>query len=742
MGDIATSKTTRPQKPKQPGKTETMLVRASREGDQFHYVWAARRCLRLLLPATNLVAVSIEGASSQEDPNDKAASVGEEVIDVGEYFGSEHAEQATLIRYIQLKHSTLHENAPWQPSGLKRTLSKFASLYKDFQKRVKSADSVGRREFWFVSNRPVATTFLEAIEDASSGAQIRHPGEHSKLEHFTGLKGADLAKFGRLLRMKVGQEGYWEQRHLLNRDVSGYLPDADADGPVQLKEMVTAKALSRSLVTPSIYRLDVLRALKTDENGLLPARCLIEPLTDAVPREQETDLVNQIIAAKARPVLLHAAGGVGKTVISSRIHLLLPPQSACILYDCFGDGEYRNPSRYRHRHKTGLTQIANELAGNGWCDPLVPSPHADGSSYLTAFLHRLDQAIATIKCKNPEALLCIVVDAADNAQIAAEEISEPRSFVRDLLRVKIPEGVRLVALCRTERRSVLDPPPKALHLELRPFSWAESALHLRLTFPDATDRDVDEFHALSSQNPRVQAMALSGSAPLQDVLSRLGPNPTTVEATIEDLLEAAIEQLRDSSSASERTNIDRLCAGLAILRPRIPISVLAAISGVEAAFIRSFAVHLGRPIRITGESIQFFDEPAETWFRTRFKANRDTVRDFLKILTPLATSSSYIASTVPALMMEADQLLELVNMALSSEGLPETNKIDRRDIEVQRLHFALRACLRLGRHTDAAKLALKAGGESAGHGREASLVQANTDLAGSLLDADWGCPLP
>ena len=39
------------------------LVRYSREGDQFHYFWAARRLLRLLDPTSPVVSVAKEGVS-------------------------------------------------------------------------------------------------------------------------------------------------------------------------------------------------------------------------------------------------------------------------------------------------------------------------------------------------------------------------------------------------------------------------------------------------------------------------------------------------------------------------------------------------------------------------------------------------------------------------------------------------------------------------------------------------------
>ena len=63
--------------------TSPDLVRASRDGDQFHYYWAARQCLKLLHSGSGLVGVSIEGSSPLE-----TATAGEQVIDVAEYYGA------------------------------------------------------------------------------------------------------------------------------------------------------------------------------------------------------------------------------------------------------------------------------------------------------------------------------------------------------------------------------------------------------------------------------------------------------------------------------------------------------------------------------------------------------------------------------------------------------------------------------------------------------------------------------
>ncbi len=68
--------------------TKVDLVRPSRDGDQFHFHWAARQCLRLLSGTDDLVAVTIEGASTKESTGGKVDE-GDELIDVALYFGSE-----------------------------------------------------------------------------------------------------------------------------------------------------------------------------------------------------------------------------------------------------------------------------------------------------------------------------------------------------------------------------------------------------------------------------------------------------------------------------------------------------------------------------------------------------------------------------------------------------------------------------------------------------------------------------
>ncbi|QYJ75319.1 hypothetical protein [Shewanella sp. FJAT-52076] len=712
----------------------TDLVRTSRDGDQFHYLWAARQCLRLLPGTENLVAITIEGASEQESKS-KRISDGEEIIDVGFYFGSEDRTEAERIQYVQLKHSTVASNEPWTASGLKKTIQGFVARYQKLLDHFSAENIAERFRFEFTTNRPIDKKVVDALVDLKSDGKACTDTVHKTLLRYSGLNSSQASVFFKLFNVVGSEHGLWEQQNLLVQDLSAYLVDADYDTPVQLKDLVTRKATTEFEFNPSIRRHDVLRALKVSENVLLPAPCLISTPPDTIPREQENSITQKLLQSNV-PLIIHADGGVGKSIIAARIARSIPAESAVVLYDCFGDGLYRSSLHFRHRHEDGLVQIANELAARGLCHPLIPSKNADSKQYVRAFKHRITQAIGVLRSQNQNASLCIIIDAADNAEMAAGEQQDPVSFVRDLIRLECPDGVRLAFTCRTHRRTMLGAKANSVELNLQPFSLNESALHLRKFFPEANDTETNEFHFLSSFNPRVQALALERKVPLREILKGLGPEPTTVEQAIGDLLESAIAKLKDNAGSTEAHHIDMMCKGLAVLRPLIPIPVLARLSQTPESAIRSFVLDFGRPLLLKGNSLHFLDEPTETWFRERFKPSQAEITGFVERLQSLASESSYVASALPPLLLEAGMMNELISLALSGEGLPAENPLEKRDVELQRLTFSIKASLQQKRYGAAAKLALKAGGECAGEGRQNALIQSNTDLAAKILSPD------
>ena len=89
-------------------------------------------------------------------------------------------------------------------------------------------------------------------------------------------------------------------------------------------------------------------------------------MQNPIRREQHEEIL-ELIERTDKSLLIHAAGGVGKTIVARQLADSLAEGSFGIVYDCFGGGTYRNASEPRHRASEGLIQIANELAGRGYC---------------------------------------------------------------------------------------------------------------------------------------------------------------------------------------------------------------------------------------------------------------------------------------------------------------------------------------------------------------------------------------
>lgn len=145
-------------------------VRPSRDGDQFHYTWAARQSLRLLDTTAGLTALYVEAVDPSEhrsraeaDPGNNVARLaaddsspltGDEVIDLAEYWGSSDIDDADLVVYRQFKHSTTRPDEAWTFSYLTKTLVGFAKKYRSH--RDNHPEALGRIRFEFITNRPIS----------------------------------------------------------------------------------------------------------------------------------------------------------------------------------------------------------------------------------------------------------------------------------------------------------------------------------------------------------------------------------------------------------------------------------------------------------------------------------------------------------------------------------------------------------------------------------------------------------
>lgn len=694
---------------------ENDLVKFSREGDTFHYRWAARRCLNLIRPRTPLKYIIIEGSHERK-------LAGEYVIDFSEYsHDSNHGEK---IHYYQLKHSTKRKNKSFTLSELKETIEGFSKRFVDID-----ATGVERLKFSIITNRRISDEFKKGIEDIASG---RTPTKRFRatLEQYTNLGAVDLQRFCTTLELVDGEGDYNVQRYELHAEiamlVSGCVDNAQVD-------TIVALVSDPDNWHRKIYPEDILKRFGcTSSQELFPAPPEYDELINAIKREQHECLVQEVLVASV-PVIIHASGGVGKSVFSHQLADSLPPGSLGIVYDCFGSGKYRNRSEPRHRYRDALVQISNEIASYGLSEPIIPTANALDDGLLRAFQSRLRAAAKALQSVNSNAVLAIVIDAADNAEMAAKEFNEP-CFVQHLLAEDVPEGCKIIALCRTERVNLLRPRSSVVQLKLKNFSESETLQHLQGFFPQATIADGLEFHRLTGGNPRVQANELTKNRNnIGEIFTSLGPAGATVDDQISKQLASAIADIKEKLPSDFQKRVDVICLGLANLPPLIPLEVLATAANVESVEVKSFVADLGRPLWLSDNSVQFRDEPTETWFRQKFSASVSQIQSFVTHLKPLASNFPYVAEALPSLLLLAEQYDELIALALTDDFLPDHSPIDKRNIRVYRLQFAFKAALKKKRYADAAKLAFRAGEEVAGDNRQLELLKDNVDLISPLL---------
>lgn len=699
------------------------LVGFSRAGDEFHYRWAARRCLGMVYPNSHLKFIVIE--SSVDDQ-----LAGEYAIDVAEYYGKD--DNIEEIKYFQLKHTSVQQDTPFELSDLKKTFEDFALRFIDHDNK----NEIGSKNvsFTIITNRKFSDNFKTKLSNVSQKLVVNQRFKNT-LEDYTKLNGNKLSEFCSLITIEDSHGDYLVQKEDLRVEISRLR--AGSTNNTQIELLI---ALVRDKVLPDsnrkIVKEEVLGKFGiSSERGLYPAEPFWELPAKIIRREQHTRLINDINSS-THSVIVHAAGGVGKSVFTREFVESLPEGSVGIAYDSFGAGKYRNRSEARHKHRDALVQIANELAAMGLCGPLLVDNLDSEKDITFTFLSRIDTAVKTIKAAYEHATLTILIDAADNAEMAAKQFNES-CFAHELLRELMPLGSKLVFLCRTERIDLLKPQSNIVQLQLEQFSESETLANLINYYQNASADEAKEFHRLTSGNPRVQANALDIKADsLAELLEKLGPMPVSVEDQIQSLLDKAVDRIKDQLPESFHEHVNAICLGLANLSPNIPIDILAKAAGVQAEMVKSFVADIGRSLWLSNTSVQFRDEPTETWFRNKFSGSKELLEQYISILEPLAEESGYTSEMLPQLYLQSEQYDKLINIALSDDYLPKNNPIDARNVRIYRLQFAFKASLKTNNIKNAVKLAIRAGEEVAGHTRQFELLKDNIGLLVLLQSPD------
>jgi hypothetical protein len=667
-------------------------VRASRDGHEFHEAWAARKALQLVMPNDALVGIAVEGLAPADQVGASAETV--EIADLVLYYGNRPTfDGADSVAIVQVKYSKSSQSVPLRASDAKKTIHKFAAAFLNHKKKHGTKDVEKKLTFELITNRPIYREFVQAMDGLASESQLKGNvnKQATQFKSACGLKSKELAQFAQKVRI-TGLAGNLKQnKQRLSRVLSDWsvAPDAMARARLgNMRQLVKDKAGLAGERQNIITRTDVLDALELQSpDDLFPCPASFPEVGKVVEREQLSTVVRRIPNLD-KPLLIHADGGVGKTVFLQSLSKILSETHETILFDCFGGGAYRAPEDARHLPKRGLIHIINNLARNCLCDPLLPI-NENVEELIKAFRTRLAQAVATLQRGSRGKQLLLFIDAIDNAAEHAKdkgELSFPKLLLESFYYSGRVAGVRLIMSCRTYRRDISRGDIPCEEFELKPFSPAEAEKYLRDRIPTVTKTQVQVAYSRSEGNPRIlEHLALSDRG-------LLDPSEVNNVIKLDDLLKERIENAL--SEALKRgykdPEINSFLAGLSVLPPPVPLDEYADAAGIDLSAVKSFAADLAPLLEQTRHGLMFRDEPTETLVRKVYAAKTNTLSDLTKNLFKKQGTSVYAACALPGLLQKLDDGKLLFDLAFD-ERFPTTitSTVGKQNIRYARLKAAV-----------------------------------------------------
>lgn len=667
-------------------------VRASRDGHEFHEAWAARKALQLVMPTDELVGIAIEGLAPADQASASAETV--EIADLVMYYGMHLTfDEARSVVIVQVKYSRSSQSNPFRASDANKTILKFAAAFRNHKNNHGAKDVEKKLTFELITNRPIYSEFTEAIDGLASGTSLT--GEAKKqatqFKSACGFKGNELAQFAQKVRI-TGLAGCLQQnKQRLSRVLADWsaAPDAMARARLgNMRQLLRDKAGLAGEGQNVVTRTDVLDALELQTpEDLFPCPASFPEVGIVVEREQLSTVVSRIPNLD-KPLLIHADGGIGKTVFLQSLAKILGETHDAVLFDCFGGGAYRAPEDKRHLPKRGLIHIINNLACDGLCDPLLPI-NENVEELVKAFLARLAQAVATLQRGSSGKLLLLFIDAIDNAAEHAKdkgELSFPKLLLESFQHNGPVAGVRLIVSCRTYRRDISRGDIPCEEFKLKPFSQAETEKYLRDRISTVTDTQIQVAYSRSEGNPRIlEHLALSDRG-------LLDPSEINSVIKLDDLIRVRIQQaLSEALKRGYKTpDINAFLAGLSVLPPPVPLDEYADAHAMDLSAVKSFAVDLAPLLEQTRHGLMFRDEPTETFIREAYAAQPDTLRTLAENLFKKQDTSVYAASALPGLLQKLDDGKLLFDLAFD-ERFPATitSTVGKQNIRYARLKAAV-----------------------------------------------------
>lgn len=706
-------------------------ARPSNAGDEFHELWALQQALGLLDHGTELQAVYVEGLQTADEKDSESGAW--EGVDCAFYYGGDTLKTTNRIVINQLKYATSEPEKPWTVARLcsatnkkkdNSVVARLASAFAAIRKKRPDLEPGRGSVVRLVSNQPVASAVIAALTDEPESVNDRE-----KLRQASGLDAQSFESFAKSLDFsKAGASNRYALDDALLSGLASLTEDDARASRDELMRWIRTRMMMPDRPRDPITRADLLFQLagSSDPSTLFPCEPALKRIDEPVPRETA-----QVILARMRRgtqrLAIVGEGGCGKTTVLFEIEKSLPTGSEMVKFDCYGAGSYLDSDAHRHRPREAFLQLTNELSRQ-LRTPLLVSK-TETRDWPRTFKRRLVQAAELVAARNPRALLVIAIDAADNAITAAEASPHgEHSFVPDFVGLgDLPANVRLLVSARLGRIESLALPERFERHELGPFTLEETAAHARTYWPTASKPWIEDLHALSGGNPRVQAYALDqAGADVCRATEILRPDGKSLDSVFRESFEAALLK------GGRREHLADFCAALIGLARPAPVRHVAAVTELNEAQVRDLVSDLRTGgLRLVDNAVGFADEDLEHFVREAGGDALPTLQARIaEHLFARRRDDEYAAMHVAHALLAADRRADIVDLAREDpEPHAIADPVQRRAVQLQRLRTATKVCREAGNVVHAT-MTILAGAEAVrADAAVTELLLENPDLA-------------
>lgn len=708
-------------------------ARGSNAGDDFHELWALRHALTLLQPDTELRELMVEGVA---DRDDQEAATSWDGVDCTLYLGRPGNDDVTSIVIEQLKYSSANPETSWTVARLTRSsakttnnsvIRKLATAWTALRRRYPALAERNAITVRLISNQKASSELTAAFAAASSGVpssknaelinQLRTASGLSDNEFTTFVAAFDISALGKDSRLSIETE--------VIHTIAGWTDDNARQAISDLTRFIGRKMGPDERGRPITKQHVLAHCGVSDVTSIFPCPSRLKRVSHAIPRAATAEIVRKMIEGEQR-ICLHGQGGAGKTTVVQQLAASLPQGSQVVVFDCYGAGTYMNSSAYRHPPHYAFPQIVNELSAQLRIPYLLLK--TPGADYPRLFMKHIIRASAVVQKASADALLVVVVDAADNSiDAAAVAQGEPRSFVRDFLDLELPPAnVRFLVTGRTGRLERLQLPTSFEQVQLSGFTIAETRAHITAHWSNVPETWIEDFHQLSNELPRVQAYAIDAAhGDRGRALQYLRPAGKGLADIFRGQIDEAIRKQADPAL------FGRFCAGLIALPRPIPMSALAATVSLGEQHCLDIVSDLAPGLTITDTLVGFADEDFEAFVRTHAATDLTAAyHTAAQYLFEQRKRDAYSATCVASTLYLAGRSSDVLKLTAAEEApVIISDPVHKRDVEVKRLQMAVKVSRETGDTVESVVTLIRGARALKAETSIARMLTENTDLS-------------